>query len=231
MSHSFDQFQQQRDVAFVDEAGKLSSARRDALLRQAIVQRYSSDRPLETVSDIAGNGTSLIALPAGYEEGFSSIRSIEFPVGSVPPVLLLDEDWQLYRDTSALKIMLLGSTAAATDTLRVTFTARHLDDGSTVPDADFEAVCDYAAALCYDAMAGLYTQSGDPSLAADVVNYRTKNQEYQSLANAARKRYFQHMGIDPSDTSTGTGPAIATGNLYETQGSGLDRLTHPRSSR
>jgi hypothetical protein len=80
-------------------------------------------------------------------------------------------------------------------------------------------------------MAGLYTQSGDPSLAADVVNYRTKNQEYQSLANAARKRYFQHMGIDPSDTSTGTGPAIATGNLYETQGSGLDRLTHPRSSR
>lgn len=235
MPKSFDQFQTQRDVALRDAAGKLPSGDRDALLVQAIVQRYSADRPREIASDQAGNGTALLDLPVSgsdaFEEGFSAIRLIEFPTGNVPPSFLLDEEWQMYRTPSGLKIMLLETTPAASDMLRLTWTARHPNDGSTVADPDFEAVCDYAAALCYEALAAIYTQTSDPTLAADSVNYRTKGQEYLSLAKEARRRYFQHMGIDPSDTSTGTGPAIASGNLYETQGSGLDRLTHPRNSR
>jgi len=233
--HSFDQFQAQRDTALRDAVGKLPAGDRDTFLVQAILQRYSADRPREIATDVAGNGTSLLDLPSSgsdvFEESFSAIRSIEFPLGGVPPTLLLDEDFQLYRTPSGLKIMLISETPASTDTLRVTWTARHKDDGSTIPDPDFEAVCDYAAALCYEALAGIYAQTGDPTLAADAVNYRTKSQEYLGLANALRKRYYQHLGIDPSDAGTGVGPAIATGSLYETQGSGLDRMTHPRGSR
>jgi hypothetical protein len=234
MSHTLDQFQAQRDVALRDGVAKLPSGDRDALLQQAILQRYSKDSPRELVSDVAGNGTSLIATPTSgsdtFEDGYSIVEQIELPIGNVPPSLLLDEDWQMYRTPAALKIMLIAATPAASETLRITWTARHKSDGSTVPDADFEAVCDYAAALCYDALAGIYAQTGDATLGADTVNYRTKSQEYASLAKSARQRYFSHMNIDPAAAAQ-TGPAIATGSLHENMGWGGDRLTHPRSSR
>jgi hypothetical protein len=234
LSHTLDQFQSQRDVVLRDAVGKLPSGDRDALLQQAIVQRYSSDRPQELVSDVAGNATSLIALPTSsggtFEDGFSIVRSIEFPIGSVPPNYVLDEDFQFYRDPSALKIMLMAVTPSGSDTLRITWTARHKSDGSTVSDADFEAVCDYAAALGYDALAGIYAQTGDPTIAADTVSYRTKSQEYAGLAKAARQRYYSHMNIDPT-AGNDVGPAIATGSIHETLGVGLDRLTHRKASR
>ena len=79
--HSFDQFQTQRDVVLRDAAGKLPPGDADALLVQAIVQRYSADRPREIASDQAGNGTALLDLPSSggyaFEEGFSIVRSIE----------------------------------------------------------------------------------------------------------------------------------------------------------
>src|SRR5713101_2669968 len=118
MSHTLDQFQTQRDVALRDAVAKLPSGDRDALLQQAILQRYSKDRPRELVSDQAGSGTALLALPqigAGptlevFEDGFSSILRIEFPIGLVPPSYVLEEDFQQYRSPSGLQVMLLGTT-------------------------------------------------------------------------------------------------------------------------
>lgn len=235
MAHSLDQFQSQRDVALRDAAGKLPSGDRDALLAQAILQRYSKDRPRELVSDQAGNGTQLLGMPATgtdvFEDGFSFIRTIEYPLGSVPPNFLLEEDWQLYRTPSALQIMLLSVTPAANDTVRVTWTARHKSDGSTVPDVDFEAVSDFAAALCYEALAGIYAQTGDATIQADSVNYRTKSQEYMGLAKAAAKRYFNHVGITADDKGAEVDAAIATGSVHENLGVGLDRLTHRKATR
>jgi len=233
LAHTLDQFQAQRDVVFRDAAGKLLSGDRDALLQQAILQ-YSKDRSRELATDVSGNGTSFIAVPSSggdvFDETFSTIRSIEFPLGSIPPNLVPEEDWRLYRTPSALQIMLLSTAPSATDTVRITWTAKHKSDGSTVPDYDFEAVCDLAAAFCYDALAGIYTQTGDATIMADSVNYRTKNQEFQSLAKQARQRYYSHLGIDPTAAAQ-TGPALATGSMHETMGWGGDRLTHPKVSR
>ncbi|HLZ93369.1 MAG TPA: hypothetical protein VKQ28_16815 [Candidatus Acidoferrum sp.] len=234
MAHQFDQFQAQRDVALRDAAGKLPAGSRDALLTQAILQRYSQDRPREVVSDIPGNGTNLLPLPGAgtdvWEEGYSSVRTIEFPIGTFPPNLILEEDWQIYGTPSGKKIMVISTAPLATDTVRITWTARHLGDGSTVPDPDFEAVCDYAAGLCYEALAGIYAQTGDASISADSVNYRTKSQEYMGLAKAAKKRYFDHVGVDDSK-GVEVGPAIATGSMHENLIGGFDRMTHRKASR
>ncbi len=240
MSHTLDQFQTQRDVALRDAVGKLPSGDRDALLQQAILQRYSKDRPRELTSDQTGNGTQVIAMPATgpdadtddfFEDGFSIIRAVEFPVGIVPPNLVLEEDWQIYRSPTGLQLMLLAATPSISDTVRVTWTARHDADGSTVPDVDFDAVCDWAASLCYAALAGIYAQTGDPTILADTVNYRTKSMEYTTLAKAAAKRYFDHMGISADDKLTEVDAAIATGSIHEQLGVGLDRLTHRKASR
>ena len=235
MPRSLDQFAKQRDVVLRDDAGKLPSGDRDALLGKAITERYSKDRPLQLASDVNGAASNLLALPTSsggtFEEGFSIVKTIEFPIGDAPPTLIDDANWRMYRTPTALKIMLDILAPSASDTLRITWTARHKDDATTVPDPDFYAVCDLAAALCYEALAGIYAQTGDASLSADSVNYRTKSQEYLSLAKALAKRYYEHLGINPSDTGAATGPAGASFSMHETMGWGGDRLTHPRSTR
>src|SRR6266849_4162260 len=109
MAHQLDQLQKQRHTALQDAAGKLPAGDRDALLQQAILQRYSKDRPQILVNDVPGQGTSFIALPtstgSAFEDGFSSVQSLEHPIGIVPPSLLLDEEWQMYRAPSGLQIL------------------------------------------------------------------------------------------------------------------------------
>lgn len=230
MPKTFEQFQTAVDKRVQDSGAKLKPEARDECILQAILQRYSKDRPQENASDVNGNGTALLDLPPGFEDGFSSVRQLEYPIGNVPPTLLADDDWQPYRDTAALKIMLLAAKPTASEQVRVTWTKRHADDGSTVREADFEAVCDYAAALAFEMLAARHAQTGDATVAADTVNYRTKSQEFMSLAKGARRRYFNHIGLSEDEIGRdgGLGPALAIGEVDQNiAGAGIDRLTHP----
>jgi hypothetical protein len=228
-----------------DNANKLVTADRDVFILQAVKQRYSKDRPREMVTDITGvnPASAILALPTGpstppetFEDGFSIIRCIEFPVGNLPPIFLEGEDWLLYRTPAGVKIALTSMVPQTSDTLRVTWTCRHTAPtasvDSTIPDADSEAVCDYAAALCCEALAARYAQTSDSTIGADAVNYRTKSQEYLAMAKALRKRYDDHIGIEESGSGASGGSptagAIAIGDMNLTQGSGVDRLTHRR---
>jgi len=224
--------------------GKLSQADQDDAITQA-VKRYSKDRPRELVTDLVGAGSAYLTLPTGpsnppeqFEDGFSIVRAIEFPVGNLPPTYLDGEDWLLYRTPTGLKIALTTLVPQAADTLRVTWTLRHNPGTSgqeavatTVPDADFEAVCDLAASFCCDKLSAVYARTNDSTITADAVNYRTKAQEYASIAKQFKKRYDDHIGIEDSGTGAGGSPtagAISIGDMNLTQGSGVDRLTHRR---
>ncbi len=230
-----------------DTSNKLSTADRDAFITQAVQQRYSKDRPRVLVSDISADGTSDFALPTGpstppeqFEDGFSEIRTIEYPIGNVPETYVDNPDWKMYRSPSGLKIRLLVTVPNQGENIRVLWTLRHTPGTSgqnpvntTIPDADFEAVCDLASALCAEALAATYAQTRDASISADAVNYRTKGQEYLALAKALRARYDAHVGIEEGSGTGASGgstqaAAAAVGNLYEQMGSGVDRLTHRR---
>jgi hypothetical protein len=220
-----------------DSAARLKTPDLDDAINQAVKQRYSQDAPNHIVTDVAADGSSLLPLPAGFEQGFSVIGSLEYPIGNVPPTYFDNEDWKMYRTPTAQKILLLSSVPNNTELVRVSWTQRHITGNAiavgqqgaiatSVPDADFEAVCDLAAALCAEKLAASYAQSRDASITADSVNNLTKSQEYLKLATALRKRYDNHVG---SDEETGKqGPAIAMGDMELKQGSGVDRLTHRR---
>jgi hypothetical protein len=151
------------------------------------------------------------------------LRSLEYPIEQVPPVYIDESDFSIYRTPTALKIMLSVNAPTASEVVRATWTGRHAADGSTVPDKDFYAVVDYASSLALEALAAIYVQTGDPSIQADVVNYRSKSSEYLTLAKKIRERYFSHMGIDP-DATTDNPAALAIGNQHLNQNSGVDRL-------
>jgi hypothetical protein len=211
-----------------------------ALVARAIIQRYTLDRPLEVVSDIPGNGTNTLDTPVApgagtvpvFEPNFSVIRTIEFPINQTPPQFILDSDFRVYRSPAGYKLLVNFDTPPAGSVLRTTWTARHLPDGSTVPDADFYAVVDFAASLGAEKLASMYVGVGDSTIQADVVNYRSKSSEMLSIAKALRKRYFNHMGID--ETASGgdeQAPALAMGNQFLEQNSGVARLVHGKYTR
>ena len=238
MAVTFKQMQDALDDRIQDTAKRLSADARDRSIKQAISMRYSKDRPRTVVSDVAGAGTIDIALPQisgsiTFDPAFGFIKSIEFPIGSVPPELVDDQDWILYETPTGYVIRFTALNPAASDLLRVTWTTPHLEDASTIPFNDYGAVSDYAASLCFDKLAASYLQTVDPTLSSDAVNYRSKSSEALAMSKAYRKRYFDHMGIEetgPGGTAANV-PAIAVGEMDNIMGPGVDRLVHSKRTR
>ena len=224
-----------------DDANRISLDTWAALVSRAILERYSADAPLRMVSDIAGNGTNYLPLPVApgdgddlpvFETNFSVIQHMEYPILQQPPQLILDSDFRLYRAPGeAPQILVNFDTPGPDEVVRCVWTARHLRDGSTVPDKDFYAVTDFAASLGAEKLATFYVGTGDSTLQADVVQYRSKSAEMLACAKALRKRYYNHMGIEEGKSEADTGPALALGNQYLEQNSGVSRLVHDKYSR
>lgn len=206
-----------------DDASIVTSADRDDALALAVL-RYSKDRPRILVEDVNGDGTKLMALPAGWVDDFSAIKSLEYPVGSVPPRLLENTAYELYQSPSAVQALFVSSITAG-QPVRWTYTATHTLSGvaDTIPAQDREAVCAWAAAILLDQLAARFSGDSDSTLGADSVDHGSKAGEYASRARALRKRYLDELGVDPKRTSA-AGTVV---DLDLNLGTGRDRLTHP----
>lgn len=217
-------FQKLVDGLVRDTSGKIAPADRDDAIKEAVT-RYGKDRPREIAEDVAAPGGKLLSLPPTWQADFSELRSVEHPIGSFPPNLLLPEEISWYRDPAGLKIMLSRSIAAA-QSVRLTFTIPHVVDNATdtIPAKDREPVCSWAAALLLDQLAAYFAGIADTTIQADVVDRRSKTSEYASRAKDARKRYYDELGIDPK-RNVAAGVVV---DLDSRDSQGNDRLLHPR---
>ena len=215
-----------------DSGAKIATAQIDRAIVEA-VKRYARVRPIEAVQDYAGDSATFdFALPTGWVQDFSTIRSLEYPAGQRPPSMLEDSDWQFYRlSTSVLKIRLTVVTPSTGQTLRVTWTKPHLVDvaGSTIAAQDEEAVANLAAAIGLRELAAHYANTVDATITADSVNYRSKSSEYLKLATELETQYREHLGLNAKDSE-----ALAGGTMVDVdRRSSLnqDQLTHPNRWR
>lgn len=215
-----------------DSGAKCTTAQIDRAIVEA-VKRYTRVRPIEAVQDYAGDGATFdFALPTGWVQDLSTIRSLEYPTGERPPSLLEDDDWQFYRSsTSVVKIRMTVVTPSAGQTLRVTWTKPHQVDvnGSTIVAQDEEAVANLAAAIGLRQLAAHYANTVDPSLAGDSVNYRSKSSEYLKLASELDMQYRAHMGIKDKDSEILAGGTFV--DVDRTSSLNQDQLTHPNRLR
>lgn len=220
-------FQTLVDNLVRDDAGKLSTTDRDQAIRVAVA-RYSKDRPRPMVEDLTAPGGNLLSLPAGWEVSFSTLNSLEYPVGSVPPALIDTACWGMYNAPGGLQMMVQDSIPAG-ETVRAGYTVAHVVDlaTDTIPEADREPVSSYAAAVLLDQLASLYSGDTDSTIHADSVNHQSKASEYSARARALRKRYFDDLGIDPK-RNVAAGVVV---NMSLPDSRGRDRLTHPRRFR
>lgn len=187
-----------RDYGATADEQLLTDVETNALIEQA-VRRYSVDRPRTVADDVTADGSMTTALPGAWEEDFSVLLAIEYPIAETPPSIVDPRDYSLYVEPSGETIRWRLNRPANGDTVRLTFTVpRVLDDqaaNTTVPDADFYAVCDLATSIAADAIANKYARTHEPILNADVTDYRTKAQEWGAIARRFEQRYRDALRI------------------------------------
>lgn len=211
-----------------DTSGKLTNPGDFDRNITAALARYSRHMPDTAVVDVTGNGTNdySVSLLTGWVDGFSDVRQVEFPVDEVPESLLDGDEFHIYQKPSGKVLRLASEQPAATEAFRATFTIPRA--ATTVPDGDVDAISQLAASLCCEELANAYAQTGDPTIGADSVNYRSKSQEFASRAKRLMQLYKEHMGIKGDDAAPA---ASAVADLDMGYPGGGDRLTHPRRGR
>jgi hypothetical protein len=206
-----------------DDAGKLVNPTDYDRAITAALLRYTKDKPFRVIEDIAGDGLGQFNLPSSWSPEFSSVVSVEYPIGDRPPTLMDPEEY-LVLDRAAM--IQLVSDFTASYAIRVTITA--IRTGDDVPDIDVAALENLAAAHALEQLANAYAQTGDSTINADAVNYRSKPSEFAARAKRYAQYYKDQMGIKEDDTVMA---ASAVTDMSENYPGGGDRLTHPRWAR
>ena len=218
-----------RDYGDTAAKQELVDAEIDAFIAQALT-RYSGDRPRELVADVIAGGGRTTDLPEGWVDETSRVLRVELAdaddFDAVDP-----RAWSLYRSPTAIALRWVdGAEPASGETVRIAYTVPRVlaatAQDTTVPDADFYALCDLAVSLSCAALAQKYARTAEPLLNSGVVAYRTKAQEWDGRAQAYRKAYEAHIGA-----ASGPVPAGAVVNWDTRSTSGTDWLTHPRGQR
>ncbi|WP_119301137.1 hypothetical protein [Dongia deserti] len=205
-----------------DDTAKITVADRDRALGLAF-GRYGKDRPRIKVEDLAGAGTNELALPVGWQDGFSDLKSLEYPVGNIPPTFIAPEFRRLYQKPASTVIQ-LDSAIGNGQAVRATYTIRHQVDAvtDTIPVDDREPIASYAAAILLDELAAFFSGASDSTIQADVVDHRSRGDQFASRANRLRKFYFDQLGIDPKrEVAAGTVVALDVRDSL-----GGPRMTH-----
>ncbi len=192
----------------------------------AALNIFSKHRPDVKVLDIVGNGTHDYSIPAGWIDEFSSIVSIEYPIGNVPETFLEKDEYGIYQAPTGKKIRMKNNTPSASQSFRVAFMVLRTE--ATVPQGDEDAFCSLAASLCLEQLANAYAQTSDSTITADAVNYRTKSSEFAARAKRLMAIYKEYIGIKEDDSTPAASAVVDIDIGYP---GGSDRLTHPRRRR
>jgi hypothetical protein len=193
------------------------------------LKKYSGHRPRIVVEDEDGNDSFdyALSLLADWTEGFSTIKSVEYPVDDTSETasILQDDAWQIYQKPAGKCLRLLEDTPETTEDLRIVYTALHTctDAACTAPSYDEEALQILAASIFCDMLAAYFAQTQDSTIQADAVDHKSKASEYAGRARAYRKMYFDHIGIKEGET-----PAASVTKDQDMPGSwAADKMTHP----
>lgn len=206
-----------------DDASRITSGERTRAITMA-VERYSKDRPRLKVEDITPTDVNTMPLPDAWAADFSELRSLEYPIGEIPPSLLGNDRWSLYQGPSGWVIKSKDSVRVAADTVRATYTIKHAltSETDTIPVGDREPMACWAAAILCEQLAAFYSGGSDSTIQADSAPGQSKAQEYAARARSLRKRYMDELGVDDKRSA----PAGVVVQMEKTDSLGQPRLTH-----
>ena len=143
---------------------------------------------------ISGNLTN-------WEDGFSWIKSLEYPAGEQQPVYYRADRYTIYNGTH---VRFLEGTPGDTNTIRIVYWSPHIVavSSSSIPEQFEYSVANYAAALALESLAAKYTKAQNPDIQADVVSYQTKADLYRRLAKELKDLAIADWGDGNPETES-----------------------------
>ena len=154
------------------------------------LNRINQDSPALKVTDIVASDSITAALPVGFDESFSSLEQVEFPIGERPRCYL--QGVSLYEEPTG---KVLDFPYSVSGTLRVSFTIKHTinDTTNTLKEAQLEAFASYVAALLCEQLATHYSHDSDSSIQVDSINHADKADKFRRRARELHRRYSEQV--------------------------------------
>ena len=212
-STALTEFNTEVDDLIQDQRAALATGSVDRQIKIAL-SRYSRDRPNEDVKEFAGDGGKYYALTTAlttWEEGFSSIRMIEYPAATVAsdeqPQVLEDEDWAIFKDATAKYLYFPNHAPASTETVRVWFSVPYAFSSDPlavdIRDEDFYALCWLSASFCCDILAAYYATHVDLADGTLQAKRGKLTEKYQILAKKYLANYQDHLNLSDDLAAAG----------------------------
>lgn len=167
----------------------------DAL--QSAADWHSNFRPLLRVHTITGDGSSRYDLPSQWEEGFSNIQHIEYPVDYDDPSVLDKDEYRVWLSPEPM-LLFRNLNLDGSDTARMVYTARHriTADEVTIPDHHFEALCHLATFHACKQIAGILIKNRSTDGGTEgVFDFRSTSDMYRRFADEMFDMYCKRIGI------------------------------------
>lgn len=174
----------------------LSEADRKLLIKD-VIKVYSKKRPLIQLQAYTGTSDNWYALPTAWEDGFSSICEIEYPVENSPQDLIPEKDYYISLMSEGKKIRFNRNNPGSSNTFWVKFLIRYTFDSlgiSDIPESDQTAIAYLVMAIWCDAFATHFASKSDPSLAeAEAISYTSRVEEYTTKAGNWNTKYKNEL--------------------------------------
>lgn len=188
----------------------------DIAIRPALL-RFSIDRPYVDIAEVPGAGSGYFALPAGFVDGYSELRSVEHPARQNPPIMLDSQAWTITRDPTTVatkKILLYSATPSAAQYVRFEYTRPwpmpDPDDATLdlVDDIAFEAVAMLAASHALMTLANETARSRMADvLSPDYADHEERFRELNTAADRLRSIYESFLGLASAGANGIAAPA------------------------
>jgi hypothetical protein len=200
MGVTLTQLQEDTNRYFKHSTGNLSQVDRNAIIDDAI-RKYSQERPLNAISAKTGASDAWYSLPSGWEEGFSVIKEIEYPVESTPKEIIkpeyFDVQHMLVSGSTVQRLRFDLGNPSLGETFWIKYTKRHVIDDSgdsDIPTAHRNAVAYLSVSLMCQAMADFFGGKSDTTLTSvDFVDQPSRVEEWEGLAKIWLKKYHDEI--------------------------------------
>lgn len=186
-------------LKFTDTVNLTTADRRDLIVRA--VREYSVRRPYWGITAQTAGSDNWYSLPSDYEDGFSFMHEIEYPVGNTPPDTIDDDNWfidtMIVSSTAVKRLRFVSNSPTNGEIFWMKYTKRHTfdsSDNSTVPDCDELGIAYLCCSLFCAALADHYAGRSDGNLTeVEIPGMTTRKDEYQSMAQTWWTKYDKSL--------------------------------------